>query len=433
MRCIYMTNKTVTSERTVLGNIPYPWNIVSLKDVCTKINDGVHKTPRYVEAGIPFISVNNMSGGKLDFADSKYISYDEHKELIKRCHPQREDILLSKVGTLGVVEIVNVDLEFSIFVQLALLKPNKDKILPLYLKYILNSSELQKAIQNNASGTTLRYIGIDKISNLTIPLPPLFEQQKIADILSKLDGLIQKIDQIIEQIQRLKKGLMQKLLTKGKGHAEFKHIVLGLNFLKVSIPDNWIVSNLEQIAEIIDTPHYTSPYFKSGVPVIRTTDCEQNGEIDYSKTKFTSEIEYEKRRKVIDPDVGDILYTREAPPGIAVIVNRKKISVGQRIVLLKPKQDVIKGKYLVSFLNSSLGTLQSNSKILKTTVEHVNIEDIRRFRIAIPSLQEQSILLNIFGNMNTKVSNLKNYNSCLLELKKGLMQKLLTGKLRVKV
>jgi type I restriction enzyme, S subunit len=175
-----LSEKTVTFDKTILRNTSYPWKIVSLKDVCTKINDGVHKTPRYTEVGIPFISVNNMSRGKLNFADSKFISYAEHKELIKRCLPQRGDILLSKVGTLGVADIVDVDFEFSIFVQLALLKPNRDKILPQYLKYILNSSELQKAIQNSASGTTLKYIGINKISNLTIPLPPLFEQQHLS-------------------------------------------------------------------------------------------------------------------------------------------------------------------------------------------------------------------------------------------------------------
>jgi type I restriction enzyme, S subunit len=243
------------------------------------------------------------------------------------------------------------------------------------------------------------------------------EQQKIASILSKVDELIKKTDQVIQQTQRLNEGLTQRLLTKGIGHSKFKDIALGLKFLKLSISEDWSVTYLEDVAQITDTPDYTALYFSKGVPVIRTTDCDVSGKINYTETKFTSEEEYEKRRKIIDPDMRDVLYTREAPPGIAVIVDRKKVSVGQRVILLKPKPDSIMGEFLVSFLNSNLGRIQSDAMILKTTVEHVNIEDIKKFKIPIPTIDEQKQILGIRTTINRNISNLKNSFELLLDFK----------------
>ena len=99
---------------------------------------------------------------------------------------------------------------------------------------------------------------------------------------------------------------------------------------------------------------------------------------------------------------------------------------------MKPKQE-IKGEFLVSFLNSKFGILQSNAMILKTTVEHVNIEDIRKFRVAIPPIQEQKSISEKIQDVSRIIGLSKRYRVSLSNLKKGLMQKLLTGKIRVKV
>jgi type I restriction enzyme S subunit len=200
-------------KKTVLGKIPQEWKVMKLTDLCDVITDGVHFTPKYQVSGVPFVSVNNMSTGKLDFSNCKFISREDHNDLVKRCAPKKGDLLLSKVGTLGIADVIEVEFEFSIFVQLALIKPTKTKLDPIYLKNILNSPPLQKQINSFASGSTLRYIGINKISNLTIPCPDIKEQQKIASILSSLDLHIQKQYEKKSEIKNLKKGLMQKLLT----------------------------------------------------------------------------------------------------------------------------------------------------------------------------------------------------------------------------
>ena len=115
------------TEEEIPFEIPKNWRWVRLGALSSVITDGTHKTPNYVNKGIPFISVQNISSGKYKDTKLKYITEDEHKKLICRCKPEKGDILLCRIGTLGHPYIVDLDFEFSIFVSLGLIKLiNKD-------------------------------------------------------------------------------------------------------------------------------------------------------------------------------------------------------------------------------------------------------------------------------------------------------------------
>lgn len=99
------------------------WEEKRLGDVCSQINDGTHHTPDYKDQGIPFYSVENVSAD--DFNNVKFISKNEHEKLIKRCKPEKGDILLTRIGTLGITKLIDWNINASIYVSLALLKPNE--------------------------------------------------------------------------------------------------------------------------------------------------------------------------------------------------------------------------------------------------------------------------------------------------------------------
>lgn len=130
-------------------SIPENWIWVKLEDLCTKITDGTHSTPKYTKEGIHFLSVKDISSGKLNFENTKYISKEEHNQLYSRCNPEFGDVLITKVGTTGVPAIVDTDKEFSLFVSVALLKINIDKIYNKFLVYFLNSPIVQKQVREN--------------------------------------------------------------------------------------------------------------------------------------------------------------------------------------------------------------------------------------------------------------------------------------------
>ncbi|WP_418643478.1 restriction endonuclease subunit S [Stutzerimonas kunmingensis] len=103
--------------------IPKTWRWVSLDSLSAKIVDGTHHTPTYVESGVPFISVKDIRNGVIDFSSTKFISTEEHVELCKRCRPQKGDLLITKSGTIGRTALINTEVEFSLFVSVALIKP----------------------------------------------------------------------------------------------------------------------------------------------------------------------------------------------------------------------------------------------------------------------------------------------------------------------
>ena len=184
-------------ERCIADEVPFElpdsWCWCRLGDILLKLTDGTHSTPKYTESGIPFISVKDVSSGKLDFSNCKHISEKEHTELYDRCNPEIGDILLTKVGTTGIPIIVDTDLPFSLFVSVALLKFNQELLYNKYLLYMINSPLVQKQAAENTKGVGNKNWVMRDIANTRIVIPPIEEQHRI----------VAKIEEIMPMIERL--------------------------------------------------------------------------------------------------------------------------------------------------------------------------------------------------------------------------------------
>lgn len=167
--------------------IPDTWRMVMLGSIVYKLTDGTHKTPKYTIEGVKFVSVKDMSSGKLDLSNTKFITQAEHNELYKRCNPEKGDMLLSKVGTTGVPAIIDTDEQFSLFVSVALLKYNHRFINEKFLYYLLMSPLVQEQVKENTRGIGNKNWVLDFIAKTVIVLPPLEEQQRIVE---RLDALL---------------------------------------------------------------------------------------------------------------------------------------------------------------------------------------------------------------------------------------------------
>jgi restriction endonuclease S subunit len=174
-------------QETLVGKIPQGWKAPMLREICTVIADGVHKTPRYVENGVPFVTVKNLTRAPgISFDDLNYISEADHAEFIKRTHPEKGDVLLSKDGaTLGVPRVVETDRPFSIFVSVALLKPDRSKIDPYYLFYALQAPVLGGRLIKNQTGSAIRHIHLVDLRTARMPLPPLNEQIRFVETIGE--------------------------------------------------------------------------------------------------------------------------------------------------------------------------------------------------------------------------------------------------------
>lgn len=174
------------TEDEIPFDIPENWCWCRLGEIVNKLTDGTHRTPKYVEKGIPFLSVKNLSSGKMDFENTKFITPEEHKELYARCNPEKGDMLLTKVGTTGIPVINDSDIEFSLFVSVALLKFSHEYINEKYFLYLLQSPLVKEQAQENTKGVGNKNWVMDAIAKTVLVLPPLSEQKRIVAAIEQL-------------------------------------------------------------------------------------------------------------------------------------------------------------------------------------------------------------------------------------------------------
>jgi len=164
--------------------------VVRLSEITTRITDGVHQKPNYTENGVPFISVKNITTGSLKFEDCKFISLDDHLKFTKRCKAERLDILYTKVGaTYGRPALVNTDCEFSIYVSVCLIKPDKKLIDPFFLNAALGTTAVKSQADRKIKGIGVPDLHLDQIQNFLIPLPSMKEQQEFAHHVEAVEKL----------------------------------------------------------------------------------------------------------------------------------------------------------------------------------------------------------------------------------------------------
>jgi type I restriction enzyme S subunit len=199
-----------------IGEIPKHWELVKIKHITNQVVDGTHFTPEYTEFGIPFLRVTDIGTYPIDLENVKYISVKEHNELIKRCKPEKGDLLLSKNGTIGVTRIIDWDWEFSIFVSLCLLKFN-GKYNPQLFSYFFQSVIVDQQISESSKKSTVTNLHLDKIRELILINPPHQEQYKIVEYLDQqtqlIDSSIQKEELRIEKLKEFRQSLISDVVT----------------------------------------------------------------------------------------------------------------------------------------------------------------------------------------------------------------------------
>lgn len=186
---------------------------VTLEEVTSRITDGVHKKPSYVDSGVPFLVVENLTRGPgIDLSSTRFVSREDHKEFTKRTKPERGDVLVSKDGTLGVARLIETDVEFSIFVSLALLKPMRDVLDGRYLRYFFDTSHFRRRIGQKTSGSAILHIHLIDFRKTELPLPSLGKQRAIADEIQSIEDSLAATSERIAAAGTLAKELRDAYL-----------------------------------------------------------------------------------------------------------------------------------------------------------------------------------------------------------------------------
>lgn len=192
-------------------DLPQGWKWCRLGEFLISAKDGPHYSPQYATRGIPFVSGRNINKNGIDFSTAKYITNELHMELSKRCKPQYGDILYTKGGETGLAVFNDVEFEFNVWVHVAVLKTFS----ALHTKYIvdaLNSPHCYELSQKYTHGTGNRDLGLTRMVNITVPLPPLAEQERIVEKVDRLMALCDELEQEVTSAKKYAAQLMEAVL-----------------------------------------------------------------------------------------------------------------------------------------------------------------------------------------------------------------------------
>lgn len=198
-----------------LGRIPVKWSISKLSALTTKIVDGVHHTPVYVETGVPFLTITDLTAGAgISFDNVRFVTESDHKTFTLRADPRSDDVLVTKDGTLGVARIVSDNCPiFSIFVSLAQLRPKKDVCMPELIWSFFEGGEFKIQLGALSAGTGLAHIHLEHFREFLLRVPPIGEQCRVFSLLKKYHSEMQTISVGLEKLRAIKSGVMNDLLT----------------------------------------------------------------------------------------------------------------------------------------------------------------------------------------------------------------------------
>jgi type I restriction enzyme S subunit len=202
-----------------LGEVPEHWEVRRLKNVLHQpITDGPHLTPEFIADGVPFLSVDAIQDGELNFAACRFISAVDHAEFKRKAAPRRDDILMGKAASTGKIARVKVDTEFSIWSPLALIRVKSD-VSANYCEFVLKSRQCQSQIDVLCTSNTQKNISMGDIPLLALALPPLAEQRAIAAFLDretkKIDELVAAQERLIELLKEKRQAVISHAVTKG--------------------------------------------------------------------------------------------------------------------------------------------------------------------------------------------------------------------------
>ncbi|OBQ24022.1 MAG: hypothetical protein AN488_02770 [Anabaena sp. WA113] len=418
-----------------LGDIPEHWEAVGLTKYLQSLVDYRGKTPEKTKDGIFLVTAKNIKNGIIDYSLSQeFIKEDEYDEIMRRGKPEIGDVLLTTEAPLG--EVANVDNTNIALAQRVIKMRGKIGVLYNYfLKYWILGASFSQNIQSLCTGSTALGIKASKLCLLKVVLPPLNEQEKIAQFLDyktkQIDELIKKKETLIEKLDEKRTAIISHAVTKGlDSSVPIKDS--GIEWLG-DIPKHWKIIPIKRFSQIYDCKHKTVSFVDDGIPVASIAQV-QNFYIDLLIAKMTTKEEFiemiEGGRK---PQNGDIILSRNATVGASAIVQDDLFCMGQDVCLIRPVKAnsvFLNYNFLAFFTKSQIDTC-----LLGSTFKRINVEEVKNLLICLPLLEEQKQIAQYLDQKTAQIdqqkAKIKQAIELLKEYRTSLITNAVTGKIDV--
>jgi len=391
------------------------YQLLSLGQICSLIKDGTHGTHPRQKDGIPLISAKDIQDGRITISsDTSRISREEYETIHRTYEIKEDDLLISLVGSIGRCALVTRDHgTFSAQRSVGILRSDRSRVDPKYLYHATCDYQFQQQLLSRSKSTAQAGVYLGELAQCSIPLPPLPEQKKIAEILSGIDQRITLIQKEIASLDVLKTAILEQSLERIKDcpvlpfHEVTKKVTVGI----VSKPADHYISN--------------------GVPTLRSMNIKE-GKIDFKDLRFISEESNQFFRKSIIRK-GDLLTVRTGAPGTSAVAPAELDGANCVDIIISTPADGVDSDFLCLQINSG----RIKSKVLSRqgglAQQHFNIGAMRVLDILLPSLDTQKEISASVLSASRCIDSLQKKRAKYENIKFAVGDELLSGRKRVSI
>lgn len=425
-----------------LGDVPEHWEIAPLKRlVSVPITDGPHETPQFFDAGVPFVSAEAVSSGRIEFSKIRgHITEEDNRRYSLKYFPMLHDIYLVKSGaTTGITAIVEDRTDFNIWSPLAAIRCGA-RMDPYFALNYMRSKNFLDAIALNWSFGTQQNIGMGVIENLPCTIPPISEQQAIAQFLgdetAKIDALVAEQQRLIELLKEKRQAVISHAVTKGLDPT-VPMKPSGIEWLG-DIPAHWSVMAMRMIAQIVrgasPRPAGDPRYFDGDdMPWVTVGEITKDDSMKLTATEFFLTREGAAHSTLFT--CGTVIYSNSgATLGVPKILAIDACANDGVVAFTKLSKCVVP-EFLYYYLDSI--TFHIRDKIRQGSGQpNLNTDIIKELRMGLPSLDEQRTIVDriegVRANFGSLITQAERAIELLQERRTALISAAVTGQIDVR-
>lgn len=405
-------------KQTELGLLPEDWEVVLLSDLARNFIGLTYSPDNVKEYGTLVLRSSNIQNGKICYDNNVFVDMD----IPERAKVRQNDILVcvrngstSLIGKCAIIGELKSDTAFGAFMTIL---RSKDGISPNFLFYIWQSEILQQQIKNNL-GATINQITNKDIDSFVVAIPPTIkEQRRIASALTSIDNLIDSLDRLIAKKRDIKQGVMQQLLS-------------GKKRLK-GFTEPWKIYKIDDLFDIGNgyTPSKAnSAYWTNGtIPWFRMEDIRANGRI--LKDSIQHITEEAVKNSGLFP-ANSIILSTTATIGEHALLIADSLANQQFSFLIRKLNRCSDIDIMFFFYYCFILGEWCRANINDGGLMAVNMTDLKNYTFSAPSLPEQQAIASVLTSMDNELSALEAKRKKYEQIKQGMMQQLLTGKIRL--
>jgi type I restriction enzyme S subunit len=410
-------------KQTEVGVIPEEWECAKLEEYFSFISYGFTNPMPTVEHGIYMVTAADIDEGRIQLETARRTTETAYRTLLTpKSKPQKNDILLTKDGTLGRLGLVG-DEVICINQSVAIIRPNR-KVEPLFLKLLLESPRYQRRMLEDAGGSTIKHIYISIVNSMRIAVPSnRAEQRIIAEALSDVDELLRTQDRLIVKKRDLKQAAMQQLLTSETRLPGFHR--------------EWVVKTLGDLGSTYGglTGKTKADFGEGSGHYVTFMNVMTNVVIDCGTFERVRVSPTESQNRVAK---GDLLFngSSETPEEVAMCA---VLAADVRDLFLNSfcfgfrfrDGAEADGLFLAYYLRSNEGRELMKSLAQGSTRYNLSKIALLKSPLRLPSLPEQTAIAAVLTDMDAELLALEQRREKTRDLKQAMMQELLTGKTRL--